>query len=80
MNLLTKVTGWLARNLSNDRTASNSRVLQTVIVINLVVILWIVVAKSTPAWTLSDNVRLVMLTLITAGAGSYMVGKAAERE
>lgn len=74
--MLKKLLELVKRNLSNDPTASNSRVLQTVIVLNLITILWIVMAKSNPAWTISDNTRLVMLTLITAGAGSYIANKA----
>ena len=74
--MLKKLLEWVKKNLSNDPASSNSRVLQTVIVLNLVAILWIVMAKSNPAWTISDNTRLVMLTLITAGAGSYIANKA----
>lgn len=74
--MLKKLLEWVKKNLSNEPAASNSRVLQTVIVLNLTAILWIVMAKSNPAWTISDNTRLVMLTLITAGAGSYIANKA----
>lgn len=73
MSLLKKGLDWVGRNLSNDSSSSSSRVLQTLIVLNVVVIVWLVVAKAN--WTITDNVRLIVLTLITAGAGSYIANK-----
>lgn len=67
---------WLGKGLSGDSAVSNSRVLQTFIVINLITILWLVVGHA--QWVLSDNTRLVMLTLITAGAGGYVANKLME--
>lgn len=66
---------WATKNLSNDTASSNSRVLQTAIVINVLVILWVVLAKAN--WIISDNARLITLTLITAGAGNYIANKIA---
>jgi uncharacterized membrane-anchored protein len=70
------ILNWIGRLISTDPTTSSSRLLQTIIVLNLVIILWLVVAHS--AWVISDNVRLVAISLIVSGAGSYMFGKTAE--
>jgi len=70
------ILNWIGRLISTDPTTSSSRLLQTIIVLNLVIILWLVVAHS--AWVISDNVRLVAISLIVSGAVSYMVGKTAE--
>lgn len=67
---------WIKKNLSNDQSVSNSRTLQTLIVVNLLVICWIVVAKA--GWIVSDNLRLILLCLITGGAGSYIANKLKE--
>lgn len=63
----------LGKNLSADGSSSNSRALQSVIVVNLVAILWVVMAKG--EWIISDNTRLVMICLIVSGAGAYVGGK-----
>lgn len=68
---------WLSKNLSSSGTSSNSRALQSIIVLNLVVMLWIVLAHG--AYKIDDNTRLVMLTLITSGAGGYALGKFADK-
>lgn len=68
---------WIKKNLSNDPLTSNSRLLQSVIVVNLTIILWLVVAFSN--WVITDNVRLVMLCLITSGAGAYITSKIGEK-
>lgn len=70
------VVDWLGRTFSADSTSSSSRVLQAVIVLNLVPIMWFVVSRAN--WTISDNARLVLITLIVSGAGSYMTGKLKE--
>lgn len=72
-NPFKKFTAWIDRNLSADPSTSNSRTLQTLIVLNLLVMLWLVLAKA--GWTISDNTRLVMLCLITGGAGGYIANK-----
>lgn len=64
---------WINANLSADPATSNSRTLQTLIVINLIIMIWIVLVRAN--WVISDNVRLVLLTLITGGAGGYIAGK-----
>lgn len=69
---------WLAKNLSTDGTSSNSRALQSIIVLNVVAILWAVMAHS--GYKIDDNARLVILTLITSGAGGYALGKFAEKD
>lgn len=76
--MIKNVIGWLNRNLSSDPTSSNSRVLQTVIVVNIVPLMWLVVAHAN--WQVSDNARLVLLTLITAGAGSYVAAKVTQEK
>lgn len=68
---------WLSKNLSSGKESSNSRALQSIIVLNLVAMLWIVLAHG--AYKIDDNTRLVMLTLITSGAGGYALGKFAEK-
>ena len=68
---------WLARNLSSDGSSSNSRALQSIIVINLVAMLWIVLSHS--KYVISDNARLVMVCLIVSGAGAYASGKFCDR-
>jgi uncharacterized membrane-anchored protein len=73
MRLIKNFFGWLNRNLSADPSTSNSRTLQTLIVINLVVMCWLVLA--TANWTISDNLRLVLICLITGGAGGYIANK-----
>lgn len=73
---LTPVLNYVGRLLSTDTSTSSSRLLQTVIVFNLVIILWLVVAHA--SWVVSDNVRLIAISLIVSGAGNYMVGKAME--
>lgn len=73
---LTPVLNWIGRLMSTDPTTSSSRLLQTVIALNLVIILWLVVAQA--SWTITDNVRLIAISLIVSGAGSYMVGKTVE--
>jgi hypothetical protein len=77
VNWLKKPFIWLGKNLSTDGTSSNSRALQSIIVINLTAILWVVMAKA--GYVISDNARLVMICLICSGAGSYSLGKFAER-
>ena len=64
---------WIKSNLSSSGSASNSRTLQTLIVFNLLIMMWIVLAKA--AWVISDNSRLILLCLITGGAGAYVAGK-----
>jgi hypothetical protein len=64
---------WVKANLSNGSSVSNSRTLQTLIVVNILVMLWLVLNRA--GWSISDNARLVLLCLITGGAGSYIVGK-----
>lgn len=68
---------WLSKNLSSSPDSSNSRALQSIIVLNLVGMLWIVLAHG--AYKIDDNTRVVMLTLITSGAGGYALGKWAEK-
>jgi len=68
---------WIGGNLSSDPTNSNSRLLQTVIVLGLLPMVWIIVGKAD--WKLEDNPRIVIVTLIVSGAGAYAAGKAAER-
>ena len=70
------ILNWIGKLISTDPTTSSSRLLQTIIVLNLVIILWLVVARSN--WTITDNVRLIAISLIVSGAGSYMVGKTME--
>lgn len=70
------VFDWLNRMHSNDPSASNSRVLQTLIVVNLVAILWLVVAHA--GWVITDNTRLIAITMVVSGAGSYVASKAKE--
>lgn len=72
----TPILNWIGKLISTDPTTSSSRLLQTIIVLNLVIILWLVVARSN--WTITDNVRLIAISLIVSGAGSYMVGKTME--
>ena len=72
-----KAMQWVGTSLSNDPSVSNARMLQTFIVLNVVIIIWMVCWKSN--WTMSDNVRLVLLTLITGGAGAYAVSKIGDR-
>lgn len=64
---------WLAKNLSSDSTSSNSRALQSIIVVNIVVMLWFVLVKA--HWYIHDNTRLVLVCLIVSGAGGYIGGK-----
>ena len=64
---------WIKSNLSPDNSVSNSRTLQSLIVVNLVIMLWIVLQRAN--WVISDNARLVLICLITGGAGGYIVGK-----
>lgn len=70
------ILNWIGKLISTDLTTSSSRLLQTIIVLNLVIILWLVVAHAN--WTITDNVRLIAISLIVSGAGSYMVGKTVE--
>ena len=72
----TPILNWIGKLISTDPTTSSSRLLQTIIVLNLVIILWLVVAHA--SWTITDNVRLIAISLIVSGAGSYMVGKTVE--
>ena len=77
MSWLKAPLNWLSKNLSTDGSSSSSRALQSIIVINLTIILWVVMAKA--GSVISDNARLVMICLICSGAGSYSLGKFAER-
>lgn len=72
-NPFKKFTAWIDRNLSTDPSTSNSRTLQTLIVINITIMLWIVLARA--GWVISDNTRLILICLITGGAGGYIAGK-----
>jgi hypothetical protein len=64
---------WIKTMLSSSRSASNSRLLQTLIVGNLLIMLWIVLWFAT--WRIEDNVRLVLICLIVSGAGVGVAGK-----
>lgn len=67
---------WLRKLLSQNGEASSSRTLQAFIAVNVTAILWMVIYHS--HWLVTDNVRLVMLTLIGAGATGYGIGKLKE--
>jgi len=69
--------GWINKNLSSDPSSSNSRVLQTIIVLSIVPLVWLVVSHSD--WKIEDNPRLILLALITAGAGSYITNRVTSR-
>ena len=73
MKTIKSLFSWLNKNLSADSTTSNSRTLQTLIVLNLIVMCWLVLVHAN--WTISDNLRLVLLCLITGGAGGYIANK-----
>lgn len=66
---------WLNGLFSSSDATSNSRVLQTLIVTNIIVMLWLVLKHA--SWVISDNARLVMLGLIGGGAGAYITNKVA---
>ena len=67
---------WLRKILSQDKSASSSRALQAFIAVSVVAMLWVVLAKQ--GWFIHDNTRLVMITLIGAGATGYATGKIME--
>ena len=67
---------WVKKLLSQDKTASSSRALQAFIAISVTAMLWVVLAKQ--GWYVHDNVRLVLITLIGAGATGYVSGKLME--
>ena len=67
---------WLKKLLSQDKTSSSSRALQAFIAINVVAMMWAVLAIN--KWYVHDNTRLVLLTLITGGAGAYITNKLME--
>lgn len=64
---------WIKTMFSSSRSASNSRLLQTLIVLNLLIMLWIVLWFAT--WKIDDNTRLVLICLVVSGAGSYISNK-----
>lgn len=67
---------WLRKLLSQDKTASSSRALQAFIAVSVVAMLWVVLSKQ--GWFIHDNTRLVLITLIGAGATGYATGKIME--
>lgn len=67
---------WLRKLLSQEKTASSSRALQAFIAVSVVAMLWVVLAKQ--GWFIHDNTRLVLITLIGAGATGYATGKIME--
>jgi hypothetical protein len=67
---------WLKALLSQSRQASSSRVLQAFIAISVTIMLFIVLAHN--QWYIHDNTRLVLLTLIGAGATGYVSSKLME--
>lgn len=67
---------WIQKLLSQDKTASSSRALQAFIAVSVTAMMWVVLAKN--SWYVHDNVRLVLLTLIGAGATGYATGKIME--
>ena len=67
---------WLRKLLSQDKTASSSRALQAFIAVSVTAMLWVVLAKQ--GWFIHDNTRLVLITLIGAGATGYATGKIME--
>lgn len=67
---------WLKKLLSQDKTASSSRALQAFIAISVTAMLWVVLAKQ--GWYVHDNTRLVLITLIGAGASGYVTNKLME--
>jgi hypothetical protein len=67
---------WLKKLISADAAVSASRLLQTVIVIAIIPLLWMVVWNS--KWVISDNARLVLICLIGGGAGGYITSKLKE--
>lgn len=77
MNPVKRFTSWLDKNLSADPATSNSRTLQTLIVINAIAMLWVVLAVS--HWVIAPTTQVVLVTLITSGAGAYVGGKFGER-
>ena len=67
---------WIKKLLSQDKEASSSRALQAFIAVNVTAMLWVILAKQ--GWYVQDNTRLVLLTLITGGAGAYITNKLME--
>ena len=67
---------WLRKLLSQNKDASSSRTLQAFIAVSVVAMLWVVLAKQ--GWFIHDNTRLVLITLIGAGATGYATGKIME--
>lgn len=67
---------WIKKLLSQNSEASSSRALQAFIAVNVTAMLWAVLAVN--HWYVHDNTRLVLLTLITGGAGAYITNKLME--
>ena len=67
---------WLSTLLSQDKSASSGRALRAFIAVSVVALLWVVLAKQ--GWFIHDNTRLVLITLIGAGATGYATGKIME--
>lgn len=73
--MLFSLASWLKKLFSADPEASSSRVIQFLVSAGVLALMWLAIIRS---WAISDNARVILVTLVMGAFGAYAFSKAKE--